>query len=227
MTTSSINYTLTRSKRKSIGIYIREGAVEVRAPSKCPQSEIDRVIRSKENWIVDKIAISKRATEKRDNFELHYGSTILFRGQGYPITPKDGSTVGFDGKQFILPPNLNADQIKSACVSLYRHLAKAYLTERTLKYAASMGLTPITINITSAKTRWGSCSSKKSINFSWRLIMAEDKVIDYVVVHELAHLAQLNHSHKFWSIVQSILPDYEERKRCLRDLQTRLSHENW
>ena len=86
---------------------------------------------------------------------------------------------------------------------------------------------PSAVKINGAKTRWGSCSSKKSINFSWRLIKADDDVIDYVVVHELSHITEMNHSPNFWAIVENILLDYRERKVKLKRLQKRLSMENW
>jgi hypothetical protein len=90
-----------------------------------------------------------------------------------------------------------------------------------------MSVTPIAVKINSAKTRWGSCSNKKSLNFSWRLIMADDDVIDYVVVHELAHLREMNHSPRFWAVVEAVLPDYRERKLKLRALQAKLNREDW
>ena len=90
-----------------------------------------------------------------------------------------------------------------------------------------MGVTPIAVKINSAMRRWGSCSSRMSLNFSWRLIMADDAIIDYVVVHELAHIKEMNHSARFWAVVESVLPDFRERKRKLKELQSRLSGEDW
>lgn len=126
-----------------------------------------------------------------------------------------------------MPPNLNPEQIKSDCVQIYRMLAKRDLTNKVLDFAKRMAVMPIAIKINSAKTRWGSCSSKKSLNFSWRLIMADDDVIDYVVVHELAHITEMNHSTKFWTIVEDVLQDYRKRKIKPKELQRRLSGEDW
>ena len=108
-----------------------------------------------------------------------------------------------------------------------RMLAKHELTKKTLDFAKRMGVAPSSIKINGAVARWGSCSAKKSINFSWRLVMADDDVIDYVVVHELAHLTEMNHSKTFWAIVEDILPDYKERQSRLRELQKRLAGEDW
>ena len=126
-----------------------------------------------------------------------------------------------------MPPKLEPELIKDACIKIYRRLAKDYIPKRVAIYAEQMGVTPAAVKINGANTRWGSCSSRKSLNFSWRLIMACDDVIDYVVVHELAHLIHMNHSEKFWSVVEKILPNYKERQSKLRKLRKRLNVEDW
>jgi len=152
---------------------------------------------------------------------------LTYRGRQYPITAKEGSYQGFDGEKFFIPPGLNPEQIKSACGQVYLMLAKLIIPERTKNLARQMCVRPAAIRINSAKTRWGSCSAKRSVNFSWRLIMADDGVIDYVIVHELAHITEMNHSQKFWHIVAGIFPDYKERKTRLKGLQGKLNEENW
>ena len=215
------DYTITRSKRKTIALYVRNGGVEVRAPLKAPKRDIDKFVASKEKWITDKLAQSNERAIRRENFNLNYGDTVTYRGNECPITAKPGNRLGFDYEQFYIPPDLSPEQIKAACVQIYRLLAKRDLTDKVLNYAKIMVVTPSAIKINGAKTRWGSCSTRKSLNFSWRLIMANDDVIDYVVVHELAHLIEMNHSPKFWAIVETVLPDYRERKAKLKLLQKR------
>ncbi|MDR1061142.1 MAG: M48 family metallopeptidase, partial [Clostridiales bacterium] len=119
-----------------------------------------------------------------------------------------GRGLGVGDGCVIVPPGLAPDAIKSALIRIYRRLAKQSLSERLWEYAALMGVSPASMRITGAKTRWGSCSGKNSINFSWRLIMAPNDVIDYVVVHELAHIRQHNHSPAFWAVVAKYMPDY-------------------
>ncbi|MCL2399945.1 MAG: M48 family metallopeptidase [Defluviitaleaceae bacterium] len=222
-----IEYSLTHSKRKTVGIYIRDGKVEVRAPLKYPKSEIDQFVASKEKWIVNNLAKSQKQAKQKAAFALNYGDTISFRGTAYPLVTKVGKRAGFDGECFYLPPKLESDLIRDVCVKIYRHLAKKHLTDRVAIYAEKMGVTPADVKINSAKTRWGSCSSQKNINFSWRLIMADDDVIDYAVVHELAHIIQMNHSEKFWLTVENVLPDYKMCKVRLQKLQKRLATEDW
>ena len=222
-----ISYKLMRSNRKTVGLYIREGAVEVRAPLKMPKGDIDRFVASKANWIADKLAKSNAHMASRERFTLKYGDYVLYRGKQYPIAERLGDRIGFDEVCFYMPPKLTPEQLKYSCVHIYRLLAKRDLTKKTLEFAKRMSVMPSAIKINSAKTRWGSCSALKSVNFSWRLIMADDDVIDYVVVHELAHIIELNHSARFWSIIESVFPDYTSRKARLKVLQDKLSHENW
>jgi len=192
--------------------------VEVRAPLKMPKRDIDRFVASKENWIADKLRESARQQAQRTSFALDYGGAVTLRGAAYPLVARDGVRAGFDGAAFYMPPGLEPEQIKAVCVQIYRRVAKAHLTERVRFYAGQMGVAPAAVKINGAKTRWGSCSSKRNVNFSWRLIMAQDSVIDYVVVHELAHLTEMNHSARFWAIVEGVVPDYCAQKDRLRAL---------
>ena len=99
---------------------------------------------------------------------------------------------------------------------ILRKRAKEVLTEKTAHFAEIMGIKYGRITITGAKTRFGSCSSKGNISYSFRLLCYPDEAVDYVVVHELAHLAEMNHSVKFYKVVESVLPDYKERQKMLK-----------
>ncbi len=90
-----------------------------------------------------------------------------------------------------------------------------------------MNTSALSVKINSAKTRWGSCSGKNSLNFSWKLIIADERAIDYVVVHELAHTIEHNHSKQFWKIVESYIPDYKYRKTLLERAQKIISEQGW
>jgi predicted metal-dependent hydrolase len=222
-----IDYTLMRSRRRTVAIHIRDGGVEVRAPLHASKAELDKFVASKERWIAEHLAQSQATAARRGAFTLNYGDTVTLRGAEYPLTAKDGTRAGFDGEQFYLPPNLTPEQIKALVVQVYRRLAKLHLTERVSHFAGLMNVAPTAVKVNDAKTHWGSCSAKKSLNFSWRLVMADDAVIDYVVVHELAHITELNHSARFWAIVASILPDYKAQQVRLKELQRRLNAEDW
>ena len=96
-----------------------------------------------------------------------------------------------------------------------RARAKEVLPQRVAYFAHLMGVKPAQVKITGARTRWGSCSGRGNLNFSWRLMLADEREIDYVVVHELAHLREMNHSPRFWAVVEAVMPDYRERKKSL------------
>ncbi|MEA4927037.1 MAG: SprT family zinc-dependent metalloprotease [Syntrophomonadaceae bacterium] len=222
------DYTLTRSKRKTVALYVRDDAsIEVRAPLKMPKRDINKFVESKSDWIDKEVALKKEQNAARDDFELDYGSFAAYRGKDYPIEAKPGNRCGFDDMQFYVPPDLSPEQIKPAVKQVYRMLAKRDLSGKVQNFAKQMGVMPTAVKINGATTRWGSCSNRKSLNFSWRLMMAEDDVIDYVVVHELAHITEMSHSKRFWAIVERVLPDYRERKAKLKELQQRLKLEDW
>ena len=222
-----MEYELIRSKRKTLGLYIKGGRLEVRAPLSLSKKEIDNFVTSKTDWISSKLANSQAVSQTREDFSLNYGDMVLYLDNEYPIGEQEGNRVGFDDERFYMPPRLTQDQIKSACAQIYRMLAKQHLTNRVMEFSKQMGVLPVVVKINGAKSRWGSCSAKKSLNFSWRLIMADSEVVDYVVVHELAHITEMNHSSRFWAIVEGVLPDYMERKERLRQLSKRLAGENW
>jgi len=213
------DYTLIRSKRKTLALYIRENGAEVRAPLKMPKSEIDRFVESKEKWIKKKTDELSARLERRKESSLLGIKYFIYRGENYPIVVKKVGRAEFDGERLCMPPSLTQDQVKEAYTYIYRSLANRDLTEKTLRFAQKMSVIPSAVKINSAKKRWGSCSAKKSINYSWRLIAAHDDVIDYVIVHELAHLKQMNHSARFWLIVEDIFPDYRSRRKKLNELQ--------
>ncbi len=220
------SYTLIRTARKTLALYVRDGHVEVRAPLKVSQRVIDAFVNDKAAWLNDKLAASRLRQSQRAAFALDYGSTLLVLGVEYPIVAS-ASAVGFDGAAMSLPPDLSSEQVMAACANAYRQLAKRALPGRVRHWSATMGVAPTAVKINGAQTRWGSCSAKGNLNFSWRLMMAEPAVIDYVVVHELAHLTQMNHSPRFWAIVQATLPDYRQRQQRLKLLQRKLTVENW
>ncbi|MDF3001857.1 MAG: metal-dependent hydrolase [Bacillota bacterium] len=110
-------------------------------------------------------------------------------------------------------------QISAADAARYKKQAKEYLQHKCRYYSQLMGLIPSAVRINSAKTRWGSCNGRGEINFTFRLIFAPEELIDYVVVHELAHLKEMNHSASFWAVVEQTMPDYRERRKRMREYQ--------
>ncbi|MEA4956447.1 hypothetical protein SDC9_17834 [bioreactor metagenome] len=223
-------YKVTYSKRKTISIKINEdSSLEVKAPYYLSKKEINDFVNSKEEWIAKNTKeISEKYRLKRD-FNLNFNDYVFVYGEKASINPINGNTASYDKKEkiFYIPEIANSKQIKEIIIELYKIIAKSHINQRIKFFSKQMNVKPAKIGITSAKTRWGSCSGKNSVNFSWKLIMADESTIDYVLIHELAHIKQHNHSPKFWNIVESIMPDYKEQKEKLKILGEKLSKENW
>ena len=223
-------YTITRSNRKTIAIKInKDSSLEVKAPVNLPKDKIDAFVNSKEKWIAKHSERIFNNYFLKKQFELNFGDFVLLRGQNNQIKSFNGKTAIYNSykKIFFIPETAEKNQIKAIVIELYKKIAHNHINKRVNYFKNKMDVKPIKIGITSAKTRWGSCSGKNSVNFSWKLIMADDKTIDYVIIHELAHIKQHNHSKKFWNIVESIMPDYSEQKKKLKILGEKLNKENW
>lgn len=223
-----IPYLLKRSKRKTIAIHITADArVEVRAPLKASKDYIDHFVFTKEDWINKHLTEQKQNLQSKVTFQINYGDKVLLQGKYYTLIADEGSRSGFDGNFFYIPFGLSTVEIKCEVIQIYKIFTKNLLTNKVREYAMQMSVEPTAVKVNSAKTRWGSCSGKNSLNFSWRLCLADDDVIDYIVVHELAHIKEHNHSKRFWAVVAGVLPDYKERQDRLRQLQKRLASEDW
>jgi predicted metal-dependent hydrolase len=149
---------------------------------------------------------------------VDYGGSLLYRGQEIKIEKTDGSPT-FSNGVFYIPCGDDGLIDRQAIIALYKKLAATILTRKAVEFSRVMGVAFTAIRITGAKTRWGSCNSERSISFSWRLVMASDELIDYVVVHELSHIIELNHSAQFWDVVGQYIPDFKKRRERLKTIQ--------
>ena len=142
---------------------------------------------------------------------LHRFISSPERGLGAEASGAGGKKTGGKCPDPERPPLSEAERAR------YIKIARDIFTRKTEYYARLMGVTYGRISIREQKTRWGSCSSKGNLNFNWRLILAPEEVLDYVVVHELAHRREMNHSKAFYAVVESMLPDYRRAQKWLRD----------
>jgi len=221
-------YQLIRARRKTLALHITpDAALEVRAPLRLAQRDIDRFVAEKEAWIARHLRRAEARRQARREFAPRYGDTVPFLGRFCQIAAAPGGSICLAEDRFMIPQNLDAEEIKRAVAALYRALAKEILPRKAERFGRSMGVVPTGVRVNGAKSRWGSCSGANSLNFSWRLMMAAEDVVDYVVVHELAHIREHNHGARFWAVVERELPDYRERKKELRKLQERLAGEDW
>ena len=225
----TIPYQIIRSSnRKTISITVnRDGQVIVRAPQYVLEDTIRRFVEQKASWIQKHVTHFTFAAEERRAFSLTYGDTVSILGQDYPITSHQENYADFDGKQLTLPPDLPPQEILHTVREILKKIAREYIPSRAAVWSSRLGVIPTAVRINNAAKRWGSCSSKNSLNFSWRLMMAPPKAVDYVIIHELSHILEHNHSDRFWKIVSRTMPDYMEMKNVLKTLSERFCRENW
>jgi predicted metal-dependent hydrolase len=215
---------LIRSKRRTISLEINlDGSLTVRAPMRAPIDEIYALVNSKKKWIVKKQKLISEKVREAPSKQYVNGEQFLFLGVNYPleIIDKQSDALILNGN-FRLAAGLqgNARQVFE---KWYRAQAAQVIKPRTATLAEIHEFKFSIIRINGAKTRWGSCGPKGSLNFPWRLVMAPLDVIDYVIVHELVHLRVRNHSPRYWEAVQRIMPDYKERLNWLHENGHRLS----
>jgi predicted metal-dependent hydrolase len=208
---------LVRARRRTIALIVeRDGSLTVRAPRRVTLRDIEQFIQEKMDWILRSREKMKAVIE---NPKKQYvdGETFLFLGQEYELrlVPPQRPALKFDSG-FTLSTSAQ-ERGEQAFIKWYKEQALQVFTERVNYYAALHGFSPKQVKVNSAKTRWGSCTSTGTINFTWRLVMAPLEVIDYVVLHELAHLKVKDHSARFWKLVQSICPDFKAKRKWLRD----------
>ena len=205
---------IIRTRRKTLAITIDSfGRLVVRAPIHCSEARIFAFIQAKEGWILRKQAEKKGAGIQLPPENLN-GYTFLLLGKQCKILLTTLETVGYDGEKNILYlPEKNA---RERLVKWLKTNAKRILTEVTARTARTMNTTYQSVSITSARGRWGSCSGTDAVHYSFRLLYAPKEVIEYVVVHELAHTKHKNHSKAFWSEVAAYVPDWKVKRAWLK-----------
>lgn len=221
-----MQYDLVRSRKrkKTITLQVnRQGRVVIHAPYHTTITEIEKVFQQKASWIEEKLADHRvRAQEAPSSKAFVSGETFFYLGEAYPLTVSDrdgsGPPLALTYGQFVLCKD-KVTEARELFVRWYKRRAREILTERVPHWSRQLGLVPSGVRITSAACRYGSCSAKDHLSFTWRIIMAPYTVIDYVIIHELAHIREKNHSRRFWESVERIVPDYRKRRHWLKEHQ--------
>ncbi len=225
----AIPYRVRTSKRaKRISVrYSQSAGLEVVYPSSLRAPEPETILQERADWILsamDKLAAVNGSRPRR---EYRQGEAFLFRGAPYrllleysPAPALIQARLTDDRLALTLPDTARhktRDAIRQAVEAFYRQHARDYLPRRLDDLAARYGFKYAQLRIKNQKTRWGSCSAKGNINLNLRLMMAPDDAIDYVLIHELCHLRELNHSPAFWALVESVRPDYRHWKAWFKE----------
>ena len=208
---------IIRSKRKTIALVIQsDGELLVRAPKRATRKQIDALLAKHADWIAKRQAEAQARTAVNPPHVFVDGEKFFFLGAAYPLemVGAQEAALQLDGAFRLLKSKQG--EARTLFETWYKTEARALFNQRIAYYAELHGFDVKKVKLSSAQTRWGSCSSKGYINLTWRLVMAPLDTIDYVVVHELCHLREANHSSAFWGEVAKIMPDYQARRTWLK-----------
>ncbi len=208
---------LIRQKRKTVGLFITsEGELVVKAPLRAPMREIKRIVEMNTQWIIDKQKTALTNQSEKTSYEFKNGETFPFLGKVYTLSLVDRQVEP-------LVFNHGFSLVKSAAgdgrfhfENWYRHQAFGVIKPRVDYFSQKYGFTYHQLRIKKLRSRWGSCSQKSNLNFNLWLVLAPIEVVDYVVMHELCHILEQNHSKQYWQKVGSFMPDYAQHRGWLK-----------
>ncbi len=214
----NIDYRTIYSRRKKLSLTVeRDKSIVVHAPEGTSQEKIAEVVESRKQWIHEKINHPQKYQGKvhPPGKELVSGESMLYLGKSYriEITEEEGDIVFHNGK-FFVPKSLKTNRYE-VFQNWYINKAKEKILSRVPHHAERLGVSYNQAKISDSKYRWGSCTPRDNVNFNWRLIKAPMFVIDYVIVHELSHFLESNHTPEFWNIVRSQIPNHQKAKKWL------------
>lgn len=209
------------NRRRSASIYLDGEGVKVRVPESISDSYVRDLIARKSPWIKRKLREAELATPPRPR-EFVSGETFSYLGKNYRLKVLNGDTSSVRLIGGYLETSVSGflgtkeEQTRSLLVDWYRRHARERLEEKTRRYAKILRVKPGSVSVRDYKSRWGSCSAKGDISYNWRIVMAPHRIVDYVVVHELCHLLEHNHSAVYWRHVERVIPDFQECRKWLK-----------
>lgn len=210
-----VDYVLVRRRgRRGVGLKVDAAGLTVSAPLSIPVARIEKMVSESESWVLGKLAVWRERQVPVQRWEE--GATVPWLGEplALRLVPARRAGAQASGGSLVVGVAVPGDEaIRRTVVAWYRRSALAHLAHRAFVFSRLAGLAPPRVMISSARSRWGSCNSRREVRLSWRLAKARPALVDYVVCHELAHLRHMNHSREFWAEVERLCPDY----RSLRE----------
>ena len=216
-------------RKKSVSIQLEGELVKVRVPRSLSDERINNLIKKRTPWIKTKL---KEYSQRSSVTPKKYidGEIFPYLGKNYCLKVEVGDDLSIkmkNGYFLTTIPETEAEkskQVKHLLMGWYQSHAEKHLKEKTNRLSELVGASPVSVSIKNYKSRWGSCSSNGVIDYNWRIILAPHYIIDYVVVHELCHLLEHNHSPKYWRIVEKITPNWKNYRDWLRHNSDILKH---
>ncbi len=214
-----MRYKIIKSnRRKTISLKVEDnGILVIRAPWFATNEQIALIVATHKKWIEKSIERINKIREETPDKKFVQGEKFPYLGRYFPLKIVKGQKGPLKFENGFFLSEFARRDARRFFIKWYKKSAYVFIKERVEFFARNWKINYAGIKITSAKRRWGSCSAKKNLNFSYRLIMAPPSVIDYVVVHELAHTKIMNHSPEFWEIVRKMLPSYESERQWLKE----------
>ncbi|NQZ10287.1 MAG: M48 family metallopeptidase [Algicola sp.] len=212
-------------RRKTATITVEAGEVMVKVPQDLALDRITKLLQDKHSWIADKIRLHQAITSvdgcNKSERQFVSGEAYSYLGRNYRLKVNRGNyrPIKLANGRFVvtlLRGGDNPNMVKRLLTDWYKSHAQTKLTEKAKRYAKMIGVECASIGIKDYKSRWGSCSVEGNIDFNWLIMMAPNRIVDYVVVHELCHLLHHDHSALFWQAVGRTVPDYGECKDWLK-----------
>ncbi|HRQ46105.1 MAG TPA: SprT family zinc-dependent metalloprotease [Rhodocyclaceae bacterium] len=213
-----VHYVLKRSSRRSFALHVDPGGVRVAVPGQAHVDEVERFITGHRRWLLDKLAQQTRRAQA-GAFEVVDGAVLPLFGNVCRLRLTDSRKVCWqvaaDGTEELHLPA--SGDVRAALVRTLRRRALPWFAGRVEAYCARLHLPCPAVRLSSARTRWGSCSARSGIRLHWRLVHLPPELVDYVVAHEVAHLVEMNHSARFWAVVGELYPDWKHARARLRE----------
>lgn len=215
----SVEYRLIRSRRQSIGMEIDRRGLVVRAPRWVALREIELALRERATWIGEGLAAWHDRPRDALPTEWRTGAPLLYRGRALTLAlfAARRETIAADlvNLTVLHPTPADSTKIGAFVCRWLEQQAIELFAARALEFARRLHAAPPAVRLSNARTQWGSCNERGEIRLHWRLVQLEPPLADYVVAHEVAHLVELNHSPRFWALVERLLPDHREQRRRL------------
>lgn len=208
-------------RRKTATVKVEEGRVSVVVPRSTSTDKVQALVSRKTRWIREKLLLHREHQPPKPKEHVS-GECFTYLGRNYRLKVESGpsKSVKLKGGRLVVqvPPSVQKrDQyVQNALTDWYRAHALEKLQEKVERYSKVVRVSPASVGIKTFKARWGSCSTKGNVELNWKVIIAPNRIVDYVVVHELCHLHHHNHSPDFWRCVERVFPDYAESKDWLR-----------
>ena len=221
----TISYLLERRPRRTVGLKITADGLVVHAPKRIFEFQLNQILQQKSNWILNKL--QARQANHVAKIEWVDGEHLLYLGSDIQLSISQNSSnkaLIFDQNTlFIASPQPNNNTVLGRkVIQWYKKQAALDFSRRLEILAAKLGVATPPLTLSNAQSRWGSCNSRGEVRLNWRLLQAPPHIINYVICHELAHLKQMNHSAKFWAVVESLFPNYKLAEKELKALSPQL-----